>query len=205
MNVLMVHGLWRTTLSLRRLGRALAREGHRPEYFAYRPWAESYAAMRDRLGERIAALRAEGEPYALIGHSLGGVLLRDAMARSGGRRPEALILLAAPATAPRAARLAWRVPIFRWLARDAGRQLAEWYELASIPAPECPCLVIAGTRGPRARWLPLGDAPNDGILSVAEASVSATARVATVRATHTFIMNHPDARALIRDALAAPR
>ena len=161
--------------------------------------------MRERLGERLAVLRARGEPYALIGHSLGGLLLRDAVARSGGPMPKALILLAAPAVAPRAAKLAWRVPVFRWLTRDAGRQLAEWGEPARIPLPDCPCLVIAGTRGPRATWLPLGDVPNDGIISIDEALLGGATRLATVRATHTFIMNHPDTRTMIREALAATR
>ena len=205
MNVLLVHGLGRTSLSLRRLGRTLSKDGHRPAYFAYRPWAESYTGMRDRLAARILTLRGDGLPYALIGHSLGGLLLRDALARTAGPMPELLVLLAAPAAASRAARLAWRIPPFRWFARDAGRQLAEWREPAAIPEPSCRCIVIAGTRGPTSGWWPVGGEANDGILAVSEAAIGGSTRLATVPATHTFIMNHRDTRAIIRDALATGR
>jgi len=204
MNVLLVHGLGRTSLSLRRLGRDLADAGHRPEYFGYRPWAESYAAMRNRLAVRLVMLSEQG-PYALIGHSLGGLLLRDALCHAGGRMPELLVLLAAPAAPPRAARLAWRLPPFRWFARDAGRELVEWAAPGEIPDPRYRCLVIAGTRGPGGRWTPFRGEANDGILAVSETAIGSAARLATVRATHTFIMNHPDTRAIIREALAMDR
>jgi hypothetical protein len=204
MNVLLVHGLGRTSLSMRRLGHDLAAAGHRPAYFGYRPWRESYAAMRNRLALRIVMLAEDG-PYALIGHSLGGLLLRDAIAHTAGRPPELLVLLGAPAAPPRVARLAWRLPPFRWFARDAGRELVEWDAPGEIPPPEYRCLVIAGTRGPTAQWTPFHGEANDGILAVSEAALGGGARLATVRATHTFIMNHPDTRAIIRQELSTDR
>jgi len=67
--------------------------------------------------------------------------------------------------------------------------------------------VIAGTRALRG-WNPTGwvsrsarvfapGEPNDGMLAVSETQMDGIAAFATVDASHSWIMNHPAARALV--------
>lgn len=203
MDLLLVHGLGRTGGSMWRLGRDLRQAGHRPGYFTYFPWAEPYDRILTRLSARLERLRSGDAPYALVGHSLGGLLLRQALARTSGRAPELLVMLGTPNHSPRMARHAWRAGPFRWTARGCGRFLADPERVEQVPPPECPYLVIAGTRGVYGRWSPFGDEPNDGLVAVTEAELGGPEHLVTVPAAHTFIMNHPAVRQVIRDALAA--
>jgi pimeloyl-ACP methyl ester carboxylesterase len=201
MDVLLVHGLGRTSGSMLRLGLALSRAGHRPSYFAYYAWAQAYEPIVRRLAERLAPLRAGGRPYAVVGHSLGGLLLRQALAESAGRPPAVLVMLGTPNRCPRMARLAWRVPPFRWLVRECGRTLASTTLFDRLPEPDYPYLVVAGTRGVYGRLSPFGLEPNDGLVAVEEARLGAADRLVTVPAAHTFMMNHPAVRRVVVDAL----
>lgn len=202
MDVLLVHGLGRTSVSMRRLGGDLARAGHRPAYFSYYAWAQRYDAIAERLARRVDVLRRSGAPFALIGHSLGGVLLRDALARGGGGAPAHLILLGAPSRSPRMARRALKVAPIRWFVGSCGAVLAAPDTYERLPHPPCPCLLIAGTRGLPGSHTPFGGEPNDGVVAVTEVALDGLP-LATVPATHTFMMNHPETRRLIRRTLTA--
>lgn len=203
MDVLLVHGLGRTAGSMRRLGRALRREGHDPHYFSYFPWAERDEGIVGRLRSRLQPFRDGALPYALVGHSLGGLLLRRALATGIGRAPAHLILLGTPNRSSRVARRAWRFRPFRWVTRDCGRLLAGGPALDALPLPDCPYVVVAGTRGIYGRWSPFGAEPNDGLVAVSETELGSETAVA-VPAAHTFMMNHPAVRRLIREALGGP-
>lgn len=203
MDVLLVHGLGRTSLSLRRLGRELGRSGHRVQYFHYFAWAEDYPGILARLERRLAALQARDAPYAVIGHSLGGLLLRQALGAGGGRPPAHFITLATPLQVPRMARRAMRTLPFRVLMRDCGAALAAEDTYAALPDPRGPWLAVAGTRGLHGARSPFGTEENDGVVALSEVAPNDGVPLVTVRATHTFIMNHPEVRRLIRRTLAS--
>lgn len=202
MDVLLVHGLVRTAGSMLPLGRTLRRAGHDPHYFNYFASVESIPAIVGRLRRRLAPFRGGGGPYAAVGHSLGGVLLRQALVDAEGAPPRLLVLLASPSRSPRAARSAWRAFPFRWVTRDCGRLLATPDLFDELPEPDYPYLVIAGTRGLYGHLSPFGDEPNDGLVAVSEATLGDPDNVVTVPAAHTFIMNHPQVKAIIAASLA---
>lgn len=188
---------------MRRLGRDLRRAGHRPHYFTYFAWAESYDGIVARLEARLRPFRTRAAPYALVGHSLGGLLLRTALAEETGRPPAVLVLLGTPGRSPRMAQRALRRGPLRWAVRDCGERLATPALFEVLPEPEYPYMVIAGTRGLYGRWSPFGLEPNDGLVAVSEAQLGAPDRLVTVRAAHTFMMNNAEVRSHIRRALAA--
>jgi len=82
-------------------------------------------------------------------------------------------------------------PVFKALTRDAGRKLLDAAFYERLPLPTCPTLVIAGTRGPTARWLPFRGEPSDGVVRVEETRLPGVPHV-EVPAIHTFIMNDAD-------------
>jgi hypothetical protein len=111
--VLMVHGLARTPLSLVWLARGLKRAGYRPVHFGYLALAESHGRIRERLRSRLSSLAAGGR-YAIVAHSLGGLLVRAALAEGTVPPPEhALGFIEA-----------------RWETADSGRR-RKYYRLTS--------------------------------------------------------------------------
>lgn len=201
--VLLVHGLWRTPLSFLSLVHRLRAWGHRPEQFGYAAIAQRYDAIVDRLVRRLERLAAHGAPYAVIGHSLGGVLLRSAVPRISGPPPEHLVMLGTPNRPPRLARRLGVHWVYRRLMGECGVNLTSEDFYAALPAPIIPYTIVAGTAGPRGRWSPFGHEPNDGIVAVSETPVRDDDAVVLLPATHTFMMSNPDVQAVIGRTLAA--
>ena len=199
--VLLVHGLWRTPLSFLPLVYRLRAWGHRPEQFGYAAVAERYDAIVDRLARRLDRVAAGGEPYAVIGHSLGGVLLRSALPRLGGPLPDHLVMLGTPNRPPLLARRLGVRWVYRRLMGDCGVNLSREAFYASLPPPVVPYTIVAGTAGPRGRWSPFGDELNDGIVAVSETRVRDDDVAALLPVTHTFMMNDRRVQAVIAGAL----
>jgi hypothetical protein len=223
--VFLLHGLGRTTASMTWLARKLRRAGHPPERFGYLVLTEDLESIAGRFAERVARVLAEdaaqdaardagqnpgrgdaGPPapgYAVIGHSLGGIVARLAWPDlpAGLAR---FVMLAPPNRPPATVEHLGGNPLFRLLFRDAGRKLGDPGFYAALPRPEAPTLVVAGDRGLSARWLPFRGEPNDGIVRVAE-TVLPGAPLVLVRGAHTFIMNRRDVFGAVRQFLEADR
>ena len=204
MRILLIHGLARTPLSLLGLSRDLRRAGYHTELVAYSGAFESYPAIVARVRRRLAAAAQEREPYAIVGHSLGGVVVRAALAQwpANWPLPRHLVMLGTPNRSPRLARRFHRWWPYRLVNGQCGQLLAQPAFFADLPRPEVPTTVIAGTKGwPRTLSL-FGGAPNDGVVAVEEARPDAGAALIEVRASHTFMMNNRQVRAAVRDLLA---
>jgi pimeloyl-ACP methyl ester carboxylesterase len=184
-NVVLLHGMGRTPLSMLRLRRRLRRAGHHAVLFGYSPTFETLEHATARLVRRVQAL---GEaPYALVGHSLGSVIIRNALARLPAP-PVACAFLAPPMVECRAARFFSRFWLYRILTGEMGQLLADADFMQRLPLPLVPTRVYAGTAGPCRTWLPFEMEANDGILSVAEAKGSFSDAI-EVPSLHTFIMH----------------
>lgn len=183
---ILVHGLGRTPLSMALMAARLRRRGFQTASFGYLAAVERYATCLGRLHKFIAARSGVG-PYIVIGHSLGAVLLRGVLPRLA-HPPIACFLLAPPAKAcVWARRLAPHAP-YRLATGEMGRLLADPEFLDTVPIPDCPTWIYAGTAGPRHRLFALADEPNDGILKVSETRLPGVPLI-EVSALHTFFMN----------------
>ena len=187
MDVVLLHGMGRTPLSMLRLRHRLRRAGHRAILFGYSPTFETLDGATARLA-RLVGRRVQA-PYALVGHSLGSVIIRNALGRLQDRPPAACAFLAPPMVACKAARFFSRFWLYRVVMGEMGQLLADAAFMWRLPLPPMPTRVYAGTGGPRASWLPFGMEANDGILGVAEATARFEGRVVEVPAIHTFIMH----------------
>jgi pimeloyl-ACP methyl ester carboxylesterase len=194
MLVLLVHGLGRTPLSLFGVAAALRRAGHRTRFFAYSPTLERLPRIVRRLSRLLEGLAKANRPIGLIGHSLGGLLLRIVLPSVPALRVHHFIMLGTPNSSPRLARLAWRLWPFRLLTRECGALLATAERYDGLPAISVPATIIAGTAGPRL-W-PFRSEANDGIVAVAETH-HANVPVREYPVWHTFMMNDGAVRPLI--------
>ena len=145
---------------------------------------------------------------ACVTHSLGGILVRH----MGERVPfTRVIMLAPPNQGSRMARVAAAVPPLRWF---YGPALAQLRDPKDWPALSVPFAVIAGTQklglNPTgwltapARIFEPGE-PHDGTVAVSETHLRGMVDFATVAASHSFIMDHPQVRAMILRFLAEGR
>lgn len=190
MRVVLIHGLLRTPASLLVLAARLHARQFRLSCFGYSATFERFEPCVARLVGHVQR-RVGDDPYVLVGHSLGTVLIRAALPAFGAHPPAVCFFLAPPATACRAALCFGRRRLYRFLAGEMGRLLADAAFMAALPVPAVPTRIYAGTSGPRGRWSPFGVEPNDGLLAVTETEVRGLEPPVLVPALHTFIMNSP--------------
>jgi hypothetical protein len=200
MRLLLVHGMGRTPLSLGQLTRFLAHEGHQVERLGYVAAVESFDRIRRRVRHRLEALARTSAPYAVIGHSLGGLALRAALS---GLKPAPLhlIMLATPNQPPRLARRLCRLWAYRIICGESGQLLTRAEFFAQLPRPPVPYTIIAGTAGSQGKRSPFGAEPNDWIVAVEETKVVADDQPTLLPVGHTFMMNDHQVHAAIRRAL----
>jgi Putative serine esterase (DUF676) len=201
--VLLIHGLARTPLSLLGLARDLRRAGHRTDSLAYSGTLESYDRIVARVRRRLEAASQRGQPYAIVAHSLGGLIVRAALGNWSNQLPlpRHLIMLGTPNRVPRLAQRFNRWLPYRLINGECGQLLAQPGFFADLPRPAVPITVIAGSRGwPRALSLFGGD-PNDGVVAVNEACLDSASILIELPASHTFMMNNRQVRAAVREVL----
>lgn len=187
LHAMYVHGMGRTPLSGRRMLRRLASAGMMTSSFGYMVSLESFEDIRSRLAARIADLADQGD-YILIGHSLGGILLRSALQRDMPERPPArLFLLGSPF---RPSRIAMRLAghsLYRLLTGDCGQLLASSERMDAIDVPAMAATVIAGTRPLRLTRHLFRSSPNDGVVAVDEVTCRQVADTVEIDEYHTWL------------------
>ncbi|HJV22754.1 MAG TPA: alpha/beta fold hydrolase [Holophagaceae bacterium] len=186
--VLLIHGMGRTPLSMALLGHRLRKAGLDVHTFGYSAAVESFGPCVDRLRARIQETFPE-RPYLLVGHSLGTVLIRGALAVPSIPPPRACFFLAPPSRSPRLARRLAGNPIYRAFTGEMGQLLADPAFMDALPVPPVPTTVFAGDRGWQGRLSPFGGEPNDGIVSFSEAQLGEAVPLVRLPVLHTFIMN----------------
>ncbi|MGB7249002.1 MAG: alpha/beta fold hydrolase [Phormidesmis sp.] len=201
MNILLIHGLGRTPLSMSGMAQALRKAGHTPQLFGYAAFLQSFDEIVVRLRDRLKHLSTLG-PYGVVGHSLGGVLIRAALADIDFPLPVHVVMLATPNQSPRLGRLANRLWPFRWFSGQSGQNLASPDFYRQLPVLTCPYTLVAGTTGPTGSFSPFSQEPNDLIVSLEEVKMKTTDTPVQVAALHTFIMDNTLVQAWTVEAFA---
>ncbi|HKX37950.1 MAG TPA: alpha/beta hydrolase, partial [Burkholderiales bacterium] len=138
--VVLVPGLWMPSIAMTVLRGRLARAGWAPQVFIYRG--------RDVLEANVASLaafvreRLGGRRAHFVGHSLGGVLILEALCRHAELPVASVVLLGAPVRGCMAGRRLGRHPLGRWMLGASGPR---WSECDARWARPEPLGVIAGT------------------------------------------------------------
>ena len=163
--ILFVHGLWMHGCVFALHRRRLRAMGWRSHAYSYPSLRGSLAGAADGLAAFIAGL--DGRPLHLVGHSLGGCVVLDMLARHRPQGIGRIVLLGSPTRGSYAAQQILRVPVLR---HALGRVLPQWL---ARPMPEVdPALdigVIAGNRPiGLGRIVPGMEKPNDGMVTVSE-------------------------------------
>ncbi|MBI2275790.1 MAG: alpha/beta hydrolase [Dechloromonas sp.] len=206
MQALFIHGMGRSPLSGWPLLRQLQRAGLKTATFGYFVSLDDFSSITARLVARIEQLAARGE-YILIGHSLGGVLLRAALSAlpPGVTKPQHVFLLGSPM---RPARLAQRLRdrlLYRLATRDCGQLLGSAERMQEIAALAAPTTVVIGIRGLPGSHGPFGNEENDGVVAASEVAAHGNADEVRVPVVHTLLPSSRLVTAVILYRLAPDR
>ena len=206
MQVLFIHGLGRSPLSGWSLLRQLRHAGFKPSTFANMASLDDSSTITARLALRNAKLAAHGD-YILIGHSLGGVLLRAAVNALPPeiRQPRHAFLLGSPV---RPARLAQRLHdklLYRLATGDCGQLLSNEARMAGIAPLSVPTTAIIGICGLSLKRGPFGGEANDGVVAESEVGARWIADIVRVPVIHTLLPSSRLVAAVILQRLAQYR
>jgi pimeloyl-ACP methyl ester carboxylesterase len=163
--VIIVHGLWVPGFVMRPLAARLERAGFRCHTFSYMGTARPLEAHV----ERLARFARDIGPAHFVGHSLGGLVVLEALARHPEVVTGRVVLLGTSARGNFAGRRLARHAAGRWLLGESvplwGERDARWTRAERLG-------VIAGTR-PIGLGVLLGRlaGPNDGVVTVEETTV----------------------------------
>jgi pimeloyl-ACP methyl ester carboxylesterase len=188
MQILFIHGMGRTPLSGAPMLFYLRKNGYCTETFGYFAAIADFNTIRDRLSTKIAHIAAQGD-YILIGHSLGGVLLRSALSELSAtiKLPTHVFLLGSPVSASRMAKKLSERLLFRLLTGDCGQLLSSEERMAKIASLSVPNTSIVGIKGINGNYSPFLEEPNDGIVAVSEVSAQWIEEEIRVPVMHTFL------------------
>jgi len=202
MQALFIHGMGRTPLSGWGLLRRLRSRGIETSTFGYATAFQNFAQISNRLSSRIVRLADDGE-YILIGHSLGGLLLRSALAAlpKGTCAPTRVFLLGTPTQPARLAKMLSRNPIFRIVTGDCGQMLASDERMHGVAPIAAPTTGVFGNRGLPATSRAFRGEPNDGVVSVSETRALWIRDEVIVPVVHTFLPSSERVAAIILERI----
>lgn len=188
MLVLFVHGMGRTPFSGWPLLRHLRQAGLRTTTFGYTTAFENFDSIKLRLISRLSKVAGD-ESYILIGHSLGGILIRAALNAlpEHVKRPHHVFLLGSPIQTSRLAVRFKNNLAYRALAGDCGQLLASPMRMNEIGSLNETTTSIAGVRGFANGRGPFGSERNDGVVSITEISAPWLSNQEQVPVIHTLL------------------
>jgi triacylglycerol lipase len=203
-NVILLHGLCRTSHSMSKMQRALEDAG-------YTVWNVDYPSRTalipkladDAIGKAVAECRQNGATKIdFVTHSMGGILVRSYLARHSIPDLGRVVMLAPPNQGSEIVDKLGGLKLFKWINGPAGNELGTDNEslLNKLGPANFPLGVIAGDRS--INWinsLLLIPGPDDGKVSVKRAKVAGMMDLIVIHSTHPFIMRN---RQAIRQTIA---
>lgn len=163
--VVLVHGLWMHGLVFLPHLRWLTGKGFAVHRFSYPSVGNGLRQNAEALCRVIAA--ANSDRIHLVGHSLGGLVVLDMLARRHDPRLRRAVLMGSPCMGSHAASAVAGLP---WISAIIGRSLKDWLSLRRPDLPEeIEIGVLAGNFSLGiGRLVPGLPQPNDGVVAVAE-------------------------------------
>lgn len=193
--VILLHGLARTSRSMDRMCRALRHEGYRVLSVDYPSTDKPIAALaEEHVGPAVAECRRTGaHRIHFVTHSLGGILVREYLARHAMPDVGRIVMLGPPNAGSEVVDRLGRIPAFAWINGPAGLELGTGPASVPLRLPDAPAEVgiVAGTRTINLYLSTLIPGPDDGKVSPERTKLAGMKDFATVPVAHPFLMRDP--------------
>lgn len=194
--VVLLHGIARTSRSLKKMAGALEQAGYATLNLDYASRSKPLEALAEDIHSPIAAFtRQHDGPIHFVAHSMGGLLARLYIAKHRPARLARVVMLGTPNGGSEVADWLHGLLVYRAVYGPAGLQLlTERPALASLPPPDYAVGIVAGCRtlDPVASTFIL-PRPNDGRVSVESSKLANMADHIIIPASHTGLVRHPAA------------
>jgi len=183
--VVLVHGLWMTGIDMSLLRRRLRQCGFKTVRFSYPTVHQNIVQNAQRLQHFVDKI--EADVIHFVGHSLGGLVIRQLFNDFPGQRPGRIVTIGTPHTGSLVARQFNRSSLGRLIlghSLDRGLlgDIPPWSSYREIG-------VIAGTLSIGVgRVVPGLPHPNDGTVAVAETFFEGMTDHITVHVSHTALL-----------------
>lgn len=182
--VLILHGLWMRAPAMQPLARRLRADGFAPSTFDYASRGVDPEHSCQRLADRIATF--DGEPVHLVGHSLGGLIAVETLARHAGLPVGRVVCLGSPLNGASAAVGLARHRGSRWF---LGRSAPLLQRGAGLDRVGVPVGMVAGTQGVGlGRMFARFEGPHDGTVALDETRADGLADHVTLATSHSGLL-----------------
>jgi triacylglycerol lipase len=196
-NVILLHGLCRTSRSMAKMEQALTGAGYTVRNVDYPSRTAPVQKLADdAIGKAIADCRQDGAMRIdFVTHSLGGILVRSYLARHKVRELGRVVMLAPPNEGSEVVDKLGRFSLFQWINGPAGNELGTGKNSTpnQLGRATFPVGIIAGDRSINGINSLLIPGPDDGKVSVQKAKLTGMSDFIVIHAAHPFIMRNNQA------------
>ena len=193
--VILLHGLGRLRQSMRRLEQHLRSLSYATINLAYPSTTKSIETIAEtHLARTVQGCEAHSaKRIHFVGHSLGGLIVRQYLQRHSVPAGSRLVMLSPPNQGSELVDLLLQVPLYQWVTGPAGQQIGRGPEsvVNRLNSVGIEIGVIAGNRGRNLLFSAFLDGPDDGMVSVKSTMLPEMRDFIVVPNTHMFIMRDP--------------
>lgn len=197
-NVILLHGLCRTSRSMAKTQRALTQAGYTVWNVDYPSRTTSIQTLADdAIGPAIACCEQNGATKIdFVTHSMGGILVRSYLARHDVPNLGRVVMLAPPNQGSEIVDKLGGLALFKWINGPAGNELGT--DKNSTPnrlgPADYPVGIIAGDRS--INWINslfLLPGHDDGKVTIPRTKLAGMSDFLVIHATHPFITHNHEA------------
>jgi len=197
--VVLVHGLGRSSIVFWRMTPYLRHAGFDVETYDYPSTKHNVAALTKMLIADLGRWADGGRKVHMVGHSMGGILIRGALLEPPPFDLGRIVMIGSPNKGAGVLNRMGHRPFTSWYFGPAAQDLAVGSDyLAGLGVPKGEIGVIAGTT----RWHLLNpiayvnkflapDVPNDGTVEVENTYLEGMTDFIALPANHTIMCQHP--------------
>lgn len=194
-HVILLHGLFRTKISMGHLSLVLKKHGYSTSNIQYRSIRQTISQHALRVRNHILNKIPPGSRISFVGHSLGCIVTRKLVVEhyselhARGYRFGKAVMLGPPNRGADIAKRLRAIPFFEILLGPSFVELSE-LDLAG-GSDKIEVGIIAGGRGNSRGYSPLLGGDNDGIVLVEETKLANSKDWILVRGLHTILPYYP--------------
>lgn len=191
-HIILLHGLARTSRSMRKLAVALTQAGFSVDNCSYPSTRLTIEDLAEKTITEALQRRPDCDSIHFVTHSLGGIMLRYYLSQHDIDQLGRVVMLAPPNQGSEVVDHLKHWRLFRWFNGPAGQQLGTDKDaIASrLPPADFELGIIAGSRSINWYLSTLLPGQNDGKVSIEATKLSHMTDYLILPVSHPFIMNN---------------